>query len=117
MIIIDTPFHVTFTSYTNLPSFSCTGKCKKSWFKEELENGNNICPMCASPMQKAVEGVHYKVIDKSNRELKLSDFKKHHGLNAQEKSMLKEVFENKNKIACLSMVKPKFVEKAKAEWC
>ena len=57
MIIIDTPFHVTFTSYTDLPSFSCTGKCKKSWFKEELENRNDICPMCASSMQKAAEGV------------------------------------------------------------
>jgi len=68
-------------------------------------------------MQKAVEGIHYKVIDKSNRELKLSDFKKHHGLNSQEKLMLKEVFQNKNRVACLSMVKPKFIEKAKAEWC
>jgi acetyl-CoA carboxylase beta subunit len=117
MIIIDTPYHVTFTSYAGLPLASCTGKCKKSWFKEELENKENICPMCASLMQEAVEGVHYKIIDKSNRELKLSDFKKFQELNTQEKSMLKEAFKNKAKIACLSMVKPKFIEKAKAEWC
>ena len=117
MFIIDTPYHVTFTSYPEPPICACTGNCKKSWFKDELENQTDSCPMCASILEPATNGVHYKVIAKANRSLKISDFKKEYGLSHKEKSMIKEALQKGIEVGCISLVKPKFVSKAKAEWC
>ncbi len=71
MIIIDSPFHVSFTGHNELPTIACVGKCKKPWWPIDLEDvAKDVCPMCGSVTSAAMEGVHYSVLAQANRDLR-----------------------------------------------
>jgi len=118
MIIIDTPYHVTFSNTSKLPTQVCVGKCKKSWWEHDLKDrGFQKCPQCGGMLDKAVENVHFKVLSKYNRKLKLSDLKKFNSLDPKEESTMRDHLNSGMKIHHLSRVKKKFQEKALEEWC
>lgn len=118
MMIIDTPFHITFVEYSGEPILACVGNCKKAWWSEDFEKRDqSVCPMCGSKVQPAFNNVHYKILNKANRELKFSDFKKVVAMSHKEKLKIKHFLQSGIKISNLSLVKPTFEEKARKEWC
>ena len=118
MIIVDTPFHITFSSLNELPSYACTGRCKKVFWNQAIEdhNSESVCSQCGSGMSCALVNVHFKVLAKSNRNLKVSDFKKYGFITSNEKKKLQSYLEMNATIAHLSNVKPKFIQRAKDKW-
>jgi hypothetical protein len=117
MYIIDSPFHIIFSNENDAPALACVGKCKKSWWKSDLEeNAPDKCPLCAGGLCAAVNGVHFTVLSNANRELKLSDFKKITSMGRKDKHDIKKWINQGIRIANLGMVKPAFEDKAKNEW-
>lgn len=118
MIVIDTPYHVSFDDSQDCPTLACSGRCKKAWWVNLLPNaGSTVCPLCNGPLCEAVEKVHYNVLAKANRKLKLSDFTGAAQINHSDKLSIKKVITSGAHISNISIVKPKFVEKARSEWC
>jgi hypothetical protein len=118
MIIVDTPYHVTFDELAELPEFACAGKCRKVWWGQMLKDyPAGKCPLCSGELCRAVEKVHFTVLARANRSLKLSDFQSVQKMDTKDKQTIKNLLAGKSVIHNLSMVKPAFVEKAKAEWC
>lgn len=118
MIIVDTPYHITFDELADLPVFACTGKCRKVWWPNILKDRPaGICPLCGGALCEAVEKVHYSVLARANRSLKLSDFQSVQKMDHRDKQTVKGLLAGQTVIHNLSMVKPAFVEKAKNEWC
>lgn len=120
MIIIDSPYHVTFSSTgSSKPQYACVEMCRKVFWEEDLEGwyGTNACPACKGRLQSAVEGVHFKVLSQSKRPLKVSDFEKFTKVSKEEKEKLRQMLSGKTVVSHMSTVKEKFVEKAKKEWC
>lgn len=118
MIIIDTPFHITFRSLQDLPIFACTDKCKKVFWETDMEDeiSKYKCSTCGGLMTEAVSKVHFKILSKANRNLKLSDIKAYANLNNTDKKRLQQYLEMGSKIMHLSYVKPQFEKKAITEW-
>jgi len=117
MIIIDSPFHITFSDQNEKPVYSCVGKCKSVWWLTDIDQDQMLCKKCGGKIEKAVENVHYKILRKHNKRLSLNDFKKYlSNLSREDKELIKSYTEGEAKIGVLSTVKPKFVEKAKQEW-
>lgn len=117
MIIVDTPFHITFSSFNNHPVFACTGKCKKIFFESDIaDDVTGICPQCGDRLVNAVSGVHFKVLSTSNRKLKLSDFKKYAGIKHAEKRQIQNCLDMNAEIKHVSFVKDKFEEHAIRNW-
>lgn len=117
MIIIDTPFHITFSDGNKKPSFACVDKCKSVWWPSELDLDQMVCKKCGGKIETATENVHFKILRKNNKRLSLNDFKKHlSNLSRQDKDLIKSYTEGTEKIGFLSIIKPKFAEKAKMEW-
>jgi hypothetical protein len=120
MIIIDTPFHITFSSETETPQYACTGKCKKAWWPTDFEDNPTmgLCPRCSDGLTNAMEGVHFKIIEKINRNLTIKDFEKYiePGLSNTDKNKLDMMLKNGAKIGNMSVVKPKFIARAIKEW-
>ncbi len=118
MVIIDSPFHISFTGHNELPTIACVGKCKKTWWPIDLEDvAKDVCPMCGSVTSAAMEGVHYSVLARANRDLRYKDFRNFSVLTAQEKEELKAYISSGAKVSHVSAVKKAFEEKAKLEWC
>lgn len=120
MIIIDTPFHVSFSSWSTEPEYACVGKCKKAWWPRDFTKPGEmgLCPMCGDALTHAVSGVHYKVIDKQDRNLTFSDIEKFEEPSSKgsRPSNLKELLQNGAKMGHSSMVKSKFIERAITKW-
>ncbi len=119
MIILDSPFHITFSSTSDLPKYACTGKCKKVWWPHDFKNDQTIglCPMCKEGLTGASQGVHFKVISTAERNLTGADFEPFEELGSEDKETLKNLLKNgKTQIAHLSKVKNKFAMKAIQEW-
>ncbi len=118
MIIVDTPFHVTFRSLSDLPTFACSGKCKKVFWESDMENeeAKVKCQQCGDNITCAVCNVHFKVLSIGNRNLKASDFKKYGDIKHSEKKQLQSYLAMNAQIMHLSQVKPKFEKRAIAEW-
>jgi hypothetical protein len=119
MIIIDTPFHITFSSFNDHPEYACTAKCKKSWWKIDFENKPTmgLCPMCKGGLTAAVEKVHYKIIEKENRNLNELDIRKYNAVDGEEKlKELSKLLKQGAVVTHLSHVKDTFVPKAIEEW-
>lgn len=118
MMIIDTPFHVTFSSFEEPPVYACSGKCKKVFWLDDMEDGSKAesCEQCGGELSPAVNKVHYNVLAKANRNLKISDFKKYGTITSSEKKTLQDYLARGAKITHLSSVKPKFEQRAKDEW-
>ena len=118
MIIVDSPFHVTFSSFSEPPTFACNNKCKKIFWGYDLDNrSKEICPQCGGEICSAVEGVHFTVLSRSNRDLKFSDFKKYADIDNDEKKHIQKFIDSGVNITHLSTVKEKFQERALKEWC
>ncbi|EPJ0021458.1 hypothetical protein ACTBJ2_004515 [Vibrio parahaemolyticus] len=117
MLIIETPYHYTFSDFSTLPDFCCVGACKKIWWKSDLKNKPFCCQQCSGELSECRENKDYKVIDFANRNLKLSDFKKFGSLPFKDKKSLQNLINNGASITNLGLVKPQFIAKAKAEWC
>lgn len=118
MIIIDTPFHITFSCLNENPTYACTGKCKKSWWRSDLENRPTmgLCPQCQSGLVTASEGVHFKILKKSERDITASDFKEFKNIENEEMKKIEDTLKTGKKIAHLSRVKEKFLIKSLTEW-
>lgn len=118
MIIVDTPFHITFRSLSDEPSFACISKCKKAWWISDLKSDSDqhICMQCGGEVRPATKGVHYKVLVTSNRNLKLTDFEKYGNITSKEKKQTQSWLISNAKIMHLSLVKKRFEEKAVKEW-
>jgi hypothetical protein len=118
MIIVDTPFHVTFRSLCDLPTFAGTGKCKKVFWESDIETDEAKvkCKQCGSGITNAVNETHFKVLSKGSRNLKNSDFKKYGVVNNSEKKQIKSYLAMNAQIMHLSLVKPDFEKRAIAEW-
>ena len=119
MIVLDTAFHLTFDGKNTKPELACLGNCKKVWWQSDLENRpENTCPLCGHQgLTKAIEKVHYKILTSANRPLRLSDFTDFTKVTHKDKQFVKGFLANGGGIDNLSIVKPAFIEKAKAEWC
>jgi predicted RNA-binding protein len=119
MIIVDTPFHITFSSHNHKPCSACVGLCKKIWWDFDLVDYVNKaeCEQCGHDLVSSIEGVHYKVIKQSNRNFRPKDFKGFRDINKQELAELSQLVTIGTIIDHLSKVKSAFVEKAKADWC
>jgi hypothetical protein len=118
MIIVDTPFHITFSSLCDLPIYACIDKCKKVFWESNMKEEANKekCSMCDGILTKAVDGVHFKILSKANRNLKLSDIKAYNVINNSEKKALQSYLAMDAQIMHLSYVKPQFEKRAIAEW-
>lgn len=78
MIIIDTPFHITFSSRNDAPKWACLLKCKKVFWDIDFEGRlMGLCPMCQSAIASAFSGVHFKILANEDRNLTLSDLLKY----------------------------------------
>lgn len=119
MIIIDTPYHITFDYRTTNPVIACTGKCRKVWWLSDFERRDStICPQCGSSgLCEAVEKVHFSVLNRADRALRLGDFTSATKVNSKDKAAIKGLLEKGVVIEGLGVVKPAFIEKAKKEWC
>ncbi len=63
MIVVDTPFHISYSSNKAKPKYACTGDCKKSFWDTDMEDRDkSVCPMCGGKIDRAIEGVHYKTL-------------------------------------------------------
>lgn len=116
MIAIETPHHTTYSDTTELPYKACTGKCRKAWWKFDFESrGSKYCPQCRGKLRPATEGKHFSVIERRNGSVKPSDFD---GLQTEDGKPIVnvEMLERAN-LQHLSLVKPEFADKARAEWC
>ncbi len=114
MIIINSPFHITFSDENDIPMFACVSKCKSVYW----DNNNLICEKCNGKIEKAVNKVHFKVLMKRKRHLNIKDFTKQiPHLSKQNKKSIEAYTGIKAKIGLLSIVKTKYIEKAKKEWC
>jgi hypothetical protein len=120
MIIIDTPFHITFSSWSAKPQYACTGKCKKSWWPKDFQDNPTmgLCPMCKNGLTNAVEGVHYKIIEQESRNLTIADIRKfvEPGLSDQGTDRIEMILKNGGEIGHGSVVKSKFIERAINQW-
>jgi hypothetical protein len=118
MIIVDTPFHITFRTLSDEPSFACVSKCKKVFWLSDInaEIDRTICMQCGGEVQAATKGVHYKVLATSNRNIKLSDFEKFGGLTHKDKKQTQSWLASNAKFMHLSRVKKEFEARAIKEW-
>lgn len=118
MIILDTAYHITFDEHSNKPEIACTSKCRKVWWKSDFANRpKNVCPLCGGSLCEAIEKVHYKVLNSAKRPLRLSDFTSTTKVPHRDKLSIKALFKGGAGIYNLSVVKPAFEDKARAEWC
>ena len=119
MIIIDTPFHMTFSCTNDNPKYACTGKCKKSWWQHDFDARPTmgLCPQCQSGLTAASEGVHFKILKKDDRNLEINDFKGFNNISNEDIKNLDVQIKMGAKIGHLSKVKEKFISKALTEWC
>lgn len=119
MIIVDSPFHLTFSSCHYLPRRACTGKCKKVWWDFDFTDrpDGGFCHQCGDPLQDAVEGVHFNIIKKSNRPFKPKDFKGFKEISSGEMEEIAQLISMGTVFTHLSTVKAAFVDKARREWC
>jgi len=117
MIIIDSPFHITFSDINEKPLYACVEKCKSVWWPSDVDKDEMICKKCGGKIEKAVEKVHYKVLRKNDKRLSLNDFKNNlSNLSREDKELIKSKLGGKEKVGLLCIIKPKFLEKAKKEW-
>lgn len=118
MIIVDSPFHLTFSSCHYFSSRACTGKCKKVWwdFDFSAKPDNGACHQCGDSLENAVEGVHFKIVKKSNRPFKPKDFKGFKEFSNDEVEEITRLIRMNTGFNHMSKVKAAFVEKAKREW-
>jgi len=114
MIIIDSPFHITYSDDNDFPSHACTGVCKKVWWPEDVEDLE--CNQCKGMLENGVENVHFKILKQKDRKLNLMDFDKYSKISKEDKKFIRSYTGSKAKIGQISIVKPKFVDKAKKEW-
>jgi len=82
----------------------------------ENEEAKLTCHQCGDTIANAVRDIHFKVISISNRNLKISDFKKYGDLKSSEKKKIQSYLAKNAQIFHLSQVKPKFEKRAIAEW-
>ena len=117
MIIIDSPFHISFTDKNEKPTYTCIGKCKSVWWPSDIDQNQMLCKKCGGKIEKAIDKVHYKILRNHNNRLSLNDFKKYLSkLSKKDKELIRSYTEGTAKIGLLSIVKPEFAEKAKQEW-
>jgi|GEM_PF-2190179 len=116
MIIIDTPFHITFRSLNDDPGIACLGHCRKVFWTTDIESKHELCLQCGGAMSAAILGTHYKVLARAERNLKRSDFKKYGLTKSDFISQIKDCLSKQGKVMHLSFVKPAFEERAKALW-
>lgn len=102
MFKIETEYHVTSSSvYNDLPKYKCHGKCKKVWWKNDIEDEHENavlmafkCPMCDGQLKLAKKG-DYKIIEFRDEVPKSGQVQYSH----------------------LSQVKDEFEQYAKDNWC
>tara|TARA_R110002049_G_C9168792_1_gene561674 strand:- start:3649 stop:4041 length:393 start_codon:yes stop_codon:yes gene_type:complete len=116
MIIIDTAHHITFSSFSEIPVLACVGKCKKIFWKDDIQKETEKCPQCDCEITDAVQDVHFNILSKADRNLKLSDFKQHVPLTHTDKQQLKSYFSIDAIIQHMSIVKSEFEQFAVSEW-
>ena len=113
MIIVDTPFHVSFRSMCDYPILACESSCKKVYWNGDLKSVE--CMQCGGKLCRAVKGIHYKVVKTSNYNLRMSDFTNYGNFSKKEMNMVKGLVDQDAGILHLSSVKKGFEEKAR-EW-
>lgn len=116
MMIIETPYHITFSSLNELPVAACNGKCKKVFWQSDIENEKDKCSQCGSDLTTAQQNIHFHILLKANRNLKTSDFKKFGPLPHSHKKELQYYLSMGALIQHLSTVKPEFQKLAISEW-
>lgn len=71
MIIVETDKNYIQSESNDLPSFACTGKCKKVWWPDDINAQAAIyilrCKACGGTLTKAIENKHFTVIKKDNK--------------------------------------------------
>lgn len=119
MVIVDSPFHLTFSSCHYLPCRACLGKCKKVWWDFDFTDrpDNGICHQCSGQLDDAVEGVHFKTVQIAKRPFRPKDFKGFKEISKSEQDELAKLLGMRAEISHMSKVKAAFVDKAKREWC
>lgn len=75
-----------------------------------------LCPQCKSGLATASEGVHFKILKKSERNITVSDFKEFNRVENEETKKIEDILKTGAKIAHLSRVKEKFLIKSLTEW-
>jgi hypothetical protein len=117
MIIIDSPYHIIFSCLNENPTFSCDGKCKKSWWlRDFLDLSQDVCPLCRGGLTDAVEKVHFTVLKTSKKKLSLNDFKQFYTLDREDKVYVNNLLKSNVEIFNLGIVKKAFEDKAKQDW-
>ena len=117
MIIIDTPFHITYSSDKARPKYACTDECKKSFWVGDFESDNkNECPTCGGSIWKAVEGGHYKVIKRKSGDAEGIQLFKLGILKESEVKSFDDYIKNGMKVNHLSLIKPRFEKYALEKW-
>lgn len=119
MIILDTPYHITFDGHDTRPDIACTGNCRKVWWQSDFDmKPKGLCPLCGCDgLSEAVEKVHYTILANAHRPLRLGDFTSVTRVPHSEKQSIKKALSGGAIITTLSLVKPSFIEKARAQWC
>jgi hypothetical protein len=118
MIIIDTPFHITFSSRNDAPKWACLLKCKKVWWDLDFEGyPMGLCPMCQSATTSATEGVHFKILSNEDRNLTLADLLKYEsGTPSPNIFKLGDLLTKGAFVNHSSTVKDAFISRAITQW-
>tara|TARA_R110002167_G_scaffold12129_7_gene52006 strand:+ start:97 stop:489 length:393 start_codon:yes stop_codon:yes gene_type:complete len=116
MIIIDTIHHITFSSLNEVPVLACVGKCKKIFWKDDIQKEIGKCPQCDCEITTAIQGVHFNILSKANRNLKLSDIKMYASIKHSDKKTFQSYLAMGAQFPHLSHVKPEFTQYAISEW-
>jgi hypothetical protein len=117
MIIVETPHHITFSSSHDKPVLACTGVCQKVWWLIEFSAADKSrCMLCGGQLTPAVEHTHFTVMGQAKRQLTLDDFSNAYPMDEPEQRTVGGLLSGGARIDNLSMVKPEFVELAKAGW-
>ncbi|WP_286241224.1 hypothetical protein [Neptuniibacter halophilus] len=115
MIAIDTEHHITYSSTTDLPYKTCSGKCRKAWWKFDFEaRSSKHCPQCGGKLRPVAEGKHFRVIETRPGKLQESDLSQYQ--NEEGNSLFDSQMFPFINLQHVSIVKPEFAAKAKQQW-
>ncbi len=84
MILVETERNFIESSSNNLPSYACAGKCKKVWWPDDLNYNDKTvlhsltCIACGGKLIKAIEGMHFKVLDRKPTSFDKDKIKMHY---------------------------------------
>ncbi len=87
MQLVKTRNHLIYSGHSGNPSHACGGKCKKVWWREDVEESIAAaavpaCPQCGGPLSAATSPEHYTLVTENAEPMEIDGLQiKNAGLN------------------------------------